>query len=379
MLQAVNALGTSAAGDSVVVTPAAPTITPSIVAVDNAATVTLATTYAGETVVKYWYSIDYGVNWIDPTNEIIIENLTNGVEYSMWYYAVTFTGTSPIYVASIAPVQGAPGAPTIVAITPSTDGTTLSVEFTAPTYTGTTAITNYTYTTNNGALYTEFNPTQTTSPLTISGTVLEATYKVAIAAINDSGVGDTSTVVTVLTFVPCFATGTKILTNKGYKRIETLRPGDMVETLRDKFVPIHTIGRRAVIPPRDKTQRSPNHLFRCSPNAYPEIFEDLVMTGYHARLQPTISPALRAKVCALCKGQAFVTDGMYRVPICLDDRADVFIPDMDETADAGFDIYNFALDAKNRYMNYGVYANGLLVESTSIRYMTELSQMEFLV
>jgi hypothetical protein len=376
MLQAVNALGTSAAGDNTVVTPAAPTTPPTIVAVDNTATVTLATTYDGDTVIKYWYSIDYGVNWIDPTNEIVIANLTNGVTYSMWYYAVTFTGASPIYVAEVSPVQGAADAPTIVSITPSTDGTTLSVEFTAPAYTGSSAITNYTYTKNNGGLYTAFSPAQTTSPLTISGTALDATYKVAIAAINGSGVGSTSTVVTVLTFVPCFAKGTKILTNKGYRRIETLRPGDMVETLKHKFLAIHTIGRRGVIPPRDVVNRTPNHLYRCSPNVFPELFEDLVMTGYHAVLQSTLPPALETKVREMYKGDVYITEDMYRVPVCLYPRAKVFIPDGD--AETEFEIFNFALEAEDRYVNYGVYANGLKVESTSIRYMEDLSQMEFL-
>jgi hypothetical protein len=137
-------------------------------------------------------------------------------------------------------------------------------------------------------------------------------------------------------------------------------------------LPIHTIGRRAVIPPRDKSERTPNHLFRCSPGAFAEIFEELIMTGYHARLQPELSPELETNVRAVYDGDVYITDDMYRVPICLDDRAAVFIPD----TDAEFDIYNFALEADDRYINYGVYANGLLVESSSIRYMTELAGMK---
>jgi hypothetical protein len=41
-------------------------------------------------------------------------------------------------------------------------------------------------------------------------------------------------------------------------------------------------------------------------------------------------------------------------------------------------IWHFALEHDNIYKNYGVYANGLLVESSSIRYMTELSGMQLL-
>jgi hypothetical protein len=324
-------------------------------------------------VVKYWYSIDNGVNWIDPTNTITIENLSNGVDYSMWYFAVTYTGNSPTFVANVSPVQGAASAPTITGITPATDGSTLAVAFTDPTSTGTSAITNYTYTINNGLAYTVFSPAQTVSPLTIGNTALGNTYYVAIAAINSSGVGDTSSMVSVLTFVPCFARGTKIRTDKGYRSIETLRRGDMVQTLEHAYVAIHTIGRRAVIPARDAATRTPNHLYRCSPNVFEEVFEDLVMTGYHAALQPSLLPPMEAKVRALYNGKVFITEDMYRVPICLDERATVFIPPGD--TDTEFEIFNFALEAKDRYTNYGVYANGLLVESSSIRYMTELAGM----
>jgi len=42
-------------------------------------------------------------------------------------------------------------------------------------------------------------------------------------------------------------------------------------------------------------------------------------------------------------------------------------------------IYHFALENENVYANYGVLANGLLVETCSIRYLKELSNMDLLV
>jgi hypothetical protein len=39
-------------------------------------------------------------------------------------------------------------------------------------------------------------------------------------------------------------------------------------------------------------------------------------------------------------------------------------------------IYHFALENEDYYMNYGVYANGLLVESTSKRFMDEQNMKE---
>ena len=56
----------------------------------------------------------------------------------------------------------------------------------------------------------------------------------------------------------------------------------------------------------------------------------------------------------------------------LDDRA---IP---YNAIGSFTIWHLALQNDDYYMNYGIFANGLLVESTSKRYMKELSGMELI-
>lgn len=38
-------------------------------------------------------------------------------------------------------------------------------------------------------------------------------------------------------------------------------------------------------------------------------------------------------------------------------------------------LFNIALDNNNHYSNYGIYVNGLLVETCSKRYLKELSNM----
>lgn len=43
-----------------------------------------------------------------------------------------------------------------------------------------------------------------------------------------------------------------------------------------------------------------------------------------------------------------------------------------------FVIWHFALENDSYYENYGVYANGLLVETTSIRYMKEIYDYELI-
>ena len=68
-------------------------------------------------------------------------------------------------------------------------------------------------------------------------------------------------------------------------------------------------------------------------------------------------------------GDTFVTDNKYRLPACADEKAEVY-----ETV-GYYNIYHLALENDDYYMNYGIYANGLLVESSSKRYITELSGM----
>jgi hypothetical protein len=60
------------------------------------------------------------------------------------------------------------------------------------------------------------------------------------------------------------------------------------------------------------------------------------------------------------------------LPACVDHRSCVF-----ETP-GKYIIYHLALENEDYYMNYGIYANGLLVETTSIRFMKELSNMNLI-
>jgi hypothetical protein len=77
---------------------------------------------------------------------------------------------------------------------------------------------------------------------------------------------------------PCFKQGSKILTFKGYKKVEDLRTGDLVKTLRDGFKLIVMIGKRDINHPASKT-RAKEQLYKCSHLEYPELTEDLVLTG----------------------------------------------------------------------------------------------------
>ena len=60
-----------------------------------------------------------------------------------------------------------------------------------------------------------------------------------------------------------------------------------------------------------------------------------------------------------------MTESKFRLPVCFDVRATLYKSDDDVT------IYHLALDNENEDNNYGIYANGLLVETTSINLLKD--------
>ena len=170
---------------------------------------------------------------------------------------------------------------------------------------------------------------------------------------------------------PCFKEGTKILTDKGYISIQELKKGDMVKTLKHDYKQIDMIGKKEIYHPAIN-ERIKSQLYQCSPSEYPEVFESLIITGCHSILVENSTTVVNTEQIEKVKevnGGIYLTDDKLRLPACIDDRTTIYEP-------AGtYTIYHFALENDDYYMNYGVYANGLLVETCSKRYLTELSNM----
>jgi hypothetical protein len=169
--------------------------------------------------------------------------------------------------------------------------------------------------------------------------------------------------------VACFKENTKILTDKGYIPIQNLRQGAMVKTVRNGFKPISLIGKSNIYHSFNSDKQ--NQLYKCSTDQYPELFEDLIMTGSHAILVGSFKNDERERTQEFYK-KIFVTDNNYRFPVCLDNRSSVY------EKEGKYTIYHIALENDNNYMNYGIYANGLLVESTSKNFMKNKSNMTLL-
>ena len=108
-------------------------------------------------------------------------------------------------------------------------------------------------------------------------------------------------------------------------------------------------------------------VYKCTNANYPEIFEDLYITGLHAVLVDELTDEQQTQIKGIYNDSVYITDDKYRLPVCYDERSVLYETDNPEKVV----IFHLALDHENENLNYGIYANGLLVETTSIGLMAE--------
>jgi hypothetical protein len=148
--------------------------------------------------------------------------------------------------------------------------------------------------------------------------------------------------------------------------VQDLRVGDLVKTLMHGYKPIHTIGVSWVY--NDGTPaRVKDKLYTLPKSKYPELIEDLVITGGHSILVDTLTDEQKVgtiKYFGACKK----IDDKFQLLSVVNERATPY------PHTGTFKVYHFALEG-NKHVSYGVYANGLLVESCSQDYLKNVSGM----
>jgi surface protein len=171
---------------------------------------------------------------------------------------------------------------------------------------------------------------------------------------------------------PCFLKGTMIETMKGMIPVEELHPNMFVKTYEHSYVPIKLIGKRTITHD-SKKERSKEQLFVCKKELYPGATEDLVVTGCHSLLvkRDFLEKDEEQRIID-ANGGIYLTDKLVRLPAVADLQTIIYPEDGD------YEIYHFALDHTDDRMNYGIYANGILAETCSIRYISEHSGMKLL-
>ena len=168
---------------------------------------------------------------------------------------------------------------------------------------------------------------------------------------------------TVASPTTCFLEGSRILClsdgEERYTPIESLSVGTLVKTSCHGFKPIAILGHGAC----------PTNMFKLTPDRYLQtgLLRDLVLTGCHSVLVDELTEVQRAKTISQL-GRVFITDKKYRLMASIDERA---IPVVTEHKQ----IWHVALESSDPLINYGIYAEGLLVESCSVRNLTERSNM----
>ena len=165
------------------------------------------------------------------------------------------------------------------------------------------------------------------------------------------------------TAAPCFKEGTKVLCQidgvERYEPIESLQVGTLVKTSRDGYKKIEVIKSGTIHNP-GSNERIEDRLYKCSPEKYPELKEDLYITGNHSILVDTLTEIQKEQLIKHMD-RIFVTDKKYRLIACVDERAEPL------ESEGDFNIWHLALENEDVKMNYGIYVNGgLLVETCCI-------------
>jgi hypothetical protein len=167
---------------------------------------TAPTDTGGRPLTGYKYSVNSGTYTVlNPSSSplVLTTGLMNGTSYTVRMKATTSIGDSVESNAVSGTPFGPPFAPNITSIAPGMNS--LSISFTAGLTNG-SAITNYEYSTDNGATFKALDPADFSSPITIntpsSSVTLPlppltngTTYQVKIRAVNAAGAGIQSNMV----------------------------------------------------------------------------------------------------------------------------------------------------------------------------------------
>jgi hypothetical protein len=153
-----------------------------------------------------------------------------------------------------------------------------------------------------------------------------------------------------------------------YIPVESMRSGTLVKTSRDGYKKVVLIAKGDIHNP-GTDERIENRLYKLSPSNYPDLKEELFITGCHSILEFPITEQ-QQKDTIKRLGSIFITDKKYRLMACVDSRAEPW------NSEGKYTIWHFALENEDDGMNYGVYVNGgLLVETCAIRTLKNRSNM----
>jgi len=158
--------------------------------------------------------------------------------------------------------------------------------------------------------------------------------------------------------ISCFVKNTNILTINGYQQIQNLKSGDIVLT-PNGYKKVAMIGYSYIY--HNKNKNTNDQLYILKKDKYPKLFDDLIITGNHSILEDDKGIQTYIEDIKKHMNNIIMINSMHRLPAFLDNRTEIY--DKSGT----YTIYHLALENDSDDMFDGIYANGLLVESTCIR------------
>lgn len=156
----------------------------------------------------------------------------------------------------------------------------------------------------------------------------------------------------------CFLKGTKILCPDGEIPIEELKKGMLVSTLYHGDVAVDMIGFNRMHHSRSLPITEQLYTYKNDDaNNDEDKNNSLTVTGGHSRLVDKVNAREIQGILTYLHGM-FVTDDKIRLPACLDEKASPYEKEEDDVM-----IYHICLEHPNDCLNYGIWANGRLMET----------------
>jgi len=141
-----------------------------------------------------------------------------------------------------------------------------------------------------------------------------------------------------------------------YVPIQDIRIGDLVKTYLHGYKKVTVIGNGIIYNNGNDDARTKSRLYKYTVEEYPDLIEDLVLTGGHSILVNELTEEQK-KVSLTYRKLLKKTDDKYLLLAVVDEKT---IPYKENGI---FTIYHITLEHENDLANYGIFANGLLVES----------------
>jgi BspA type Leucine rich repeat region (6 copies) len=169
----------------------------------------------------------------------------------------------------------------------------------------------------------------------------------------------------------CFKENSKILSLvedcETEIEIQNIKIGDLVKTHLHGYKKVIITGQGKICNSGDDN-RIKDRLYKYTKENYPELTEDLVITGGHSILVDELSEEQKERTKEYWK-IFHKTDDKYRLLSVVDEKS---IP---YEQSGTFNIYHIVLEHVDETANYGIYANGLLVESCTERSLKKTKNM----